>query len=179
MRNNDFTGVFETEVEQLDMYFHKALSKARLFTNFEDRKNELIQQTAFQVLLKLQKEKYNDYGLKSLIWLKAPDVWKNYIKSNTRKTKTTRVLDEEKDECAAPVPVENLEKHDFEKLINFPVPQDVWDVLVLQSKGYKYHEIASELKKSAGAMKTTVSSLKTTVSRFRTDAKNNRDKNTN
>jgi len=149
---------FMEQLEKLELYFYGKLKAAKIQVGIEELAEDLAQDTALAVLKKLQQEKYNDYNLVALIWIKAKDVWMEYASSM-------------KSLPPSSLPVENTahSKEDFlplyeqlDWLASIQGKAGVlnWDMLVMYMEGYPYKDIAAICNLSEAAVKMAIWRLK-------------------
>src|SRR5438132_12803516 len=93
MRGESIALMFENLYERLDRFFHQRLKQAGVQSGIEFWKEELIQETFLAVLIKLQKDQYNDYSFTALVFLKANDVWVTHVRA-MRKHPPNEPIDE-------------------------------------------------------------------------------------
>jgi DNA-directed RNA polymerase specialized sigma24 family protein len=67
MFTHEFISEFDKLTEKLDRYFHKKIKESKFRGNIEEIKKDLLQDTAFAVLEKLQMPKNEEYDLRALI----------------------------------------------------------------------------------------------------------------
>jgi DNA-directed RNA polymerase specialized sigma24 family protein len=163
MSQYDFTKQFAEFVEPLDLFFHKKLRGSKIKYGIEDKKNELIQNTALEVLLKLNNEKYNDYSFDALIWIKANDVWLNYI-SSQKKESFIHVQSEELKELS--ISNDSFKQFEQANLIQFlksKVDKFSWKIIVMRADGFQYKDIAKHFHKTEGSVKMQIFRLKSKI----------------
>jgi DNA-directed RNA polymerase specialized sigma24 family protein len=158
MRNESFVLVFESLSERLDWFFHKRLKSAGVRFEIEFWKEELMQETALAVLNKLKNERYEDYSMTELIFIKAKDVWANHARTR-RKRLPSKPIDEESLNLRKEVLLGIEQKDEVKKLEEIADPES-WSMFVMHSSGYNFKEIASHFRTTEGAVKMRVSRLK-------------------
>ncbi len=119
-------------------------------------KQDLIQDTALAILTKLRDEKYNDYSIKALIWIKAQDVWRQY-----RRSLRTQVPVAMSIEDLQPATLVSDSQTKYDNLLESirPVSGNElagWQMLVLHMGGYRYKEIAEMFHSTESVVKEAV-----------------------
>ena len=165
MVNNILGDWFTNEFEKVDQFFHRKLREAKITLNFEDLKQELVQRTAEAVLIKLQSEKYSDFHLNSLIWLKATDTWKFYMRSLKRRgpqmvtTESVFHLPAEDDLAAA------YEMADWLLSIRDRIGSQKWQMLIMHLEGFPDKEIGERCGMSEVAVRVALHRLRSKLQR--------------
>lgn len=161
MCDDDFSKTFTGITERLDMFFHKKIRSAHINENIEEIKMELLQSTALAVLEKLRQEKYNDYNLSALIWIKAQDVWCEFIQSKEKIDFLVNTDGEELDMIAFDVdPFVSFEQNHFLESLHATISGDVWNVALMHAEGCIYKEIADYFHTTEAAIKMKISRLR-------------------
>lgn len=160
---NEFSKVFIKLTEKLDFYFHGKLTLAKIRCDIEKQKEDLIQDTALEVLLKLNNEKYNDYNLIALVWTKAEDVWHKFINNAIKKQVSTIPLDWLTEDKPGPDPENEKDQVEFVRILEESMDKELWNIMLMRSDGFKFKEIALHLKKNENAIKTKMSRMRISV----------------
>ena len=162
MCQENFTEIFNKQLLKLNKFFHKKLRNAEMFDQLEANKEDLIQTTALAVLTKLLIEKYNDYHLVKLIWLKAEDCWTDFYNYNKKNKGLSEPLCENEDHYGWHVTniVPSLEASDEINLLKGRCDSESWQMLMMKSQGFGYKEIANKFNSTEAAVKMKLSRLR-------------------
>src|SRR5258708_37934901 len=109
MLPSDFAHVFSEQQEKLEAHFLSLLRKVPGLTDKAVLVEDLIQLTAFETLEYCLSPKSDNYPLVKLIWLKAENVWKTFIRPLKRKILTKPLEDRSALSSSEPTPLEILE----------------------------------------------------------------------
>lgn len=158
MRTQEFSDQFANEVEPLDYFFHRKIKGARITDDIEALKQDLTQDTALAVLMKLQNENYNDYSIKALIWIKAKDVWRAYLRSLRTQIQVTMPVEEVQPGVLVSDPQSQYEQRNQLDAIRPASGKELqaWQMLILHEGGYPYKEIAEMFHSTESAVKVAV-----------------------
>jgi len=151
--------LLSAQLEKLDLFFHRKLREAKVTLNLEDIKQELIQKTAEAVFRKLQREKYGDYHLEALIWLKASDIWKLYVRS-LKEAGPRFYPPEIVSQLAADDFVAAYETADWLLSIRSDLGHAKWRILVMHLEGLGYKEISRSCFMTESAVRVMIHRLK-------------------
>jgi DNA-directed RNA polymerase specialized sigma24 family protein len=161
MCDDDFCKTFTELTERLDMFFHKKIRSAHINENIEEIKMDLLQSTALTVLEKLRQEKYNDYNLSALIWIKAQDVWYDYIVSREKASLSINTAGEDIDKITTDMdPFAFFEQNHVIESLYSAVPTETWNVAIMHAEGTLYKEIADHFHTTEAAIKMKMSRLR-------------------
>jgi len=165
MSNETFATHFSKHAEKLDLFFHRKLKEARLTQNIEDVKLELTQRTAVAVLEKLQQDRYGDYHLGALIWIKAADTWKRYVRAPRGKGPKILPTEPSIELAAADHFIEVYEMADWLHSLRTNLGDKQWKMLMMHLEGFGYKDIAQTCDMKENAVRVTIHRLKIRLQR--------------
>ncbi|MEI9912258.1 MAG: hypothetical protein WDO71_22950 [Bacteroidota bacterium] len=116
------------------------------------------------VLVKLKRERYNDYNLIALIWVKAKDTWYEYMESMEKTAVFTYPSEEEINMIAIDIdPFAVFEQSHLLESLHESSDKASWDIAVMHADGYLYKDIADYFQITEGSIKMKMSRLRTKI----------------
>jgi hypothetical protein len=159
MRHQEEWKGYDEMLDFLDKFFHRKLRRAKLYDELQYLKKELKQQASVAVLMKLKKEKYNDYSLTTLTKIKARDIWVEFCKSRFKNPISTKPAEELAEEISIII-VPGIEIKDELRDIQKSADVISFQMLKLHAEGYTYKEIAHQFRTTEDAVKMKIFRLR-------------------
>lgn len=156
---------YDELLERLDMYFDEKLQDdKRVRDNLESYKQDLLQEHAFEIWSSYGN--YADYDPKKFIWMKAKDVWIDFIRKigRDKKRRSAHQLDQLTNKADEAAFLDKFQKQDTISLIETMISPMDMELLHLRADGYTYREIQAILRyPSSDAAKTKFNRIKNVI----------------
>ncbi|RBL91680.1 RNA polymerase sigma factor [Chitinophaga flava] len=160
MERGDFIAEFKQQTPKLIAFFSKKLKAASYKGNREDAAEQLLQFTSEAAYRNSLKESLNDYTTSKLIWLKAGNVWSDFMK---KISKQTTHADLDLDSILldpSPDPLQKLTIQEDLERVKKEIGEEGWEILTRRAEKTPYKQLAEEYQTSEGAMKARVYRLR-------------------
>ncbi|WP_212003333.1 RNA polymerase sigma factor [Chitinophaga sp. HK235] len=156
----NFIAEFKEQTPRLMAFFSKKLKAASYKGNREEAVQQLLQLTSEAAYINSLKESLNDYSTSKLIWLKARNVWSDFMEKISKQAAHAHLDLDSVLLDPSPDPLQKLTIQEDIERIKKEIGEEGWEILTRRLEKTPYKQLAEEYQTSEGAMKVRVYRLR-------------------